>query len=515
MSIFVKHLQQTKVRKTNINSHIVMDLFLILVILLITSCTPQINNAYPADSQPTQRLSNTQVVRLADTPTPIPNLTAILTSSPFMLLTSTQAVNTSPSLTFLPDADAYAKESKPSTNYGNKPTLIVGGGSDPDESFIRFTVTKLSGTVQSALLRLHTTTNGSNNGPAVYATSISWSEEEIAWNKSPIPSGEALDNKGSIKTETWVEYNVTAAVKGNGMFSFVLIGDSKDAVTFSSRESEAPPELVITFTPNLAPTPTLAPGDVTFVGAGEISMCTNDNDELTAKLLDGIPGTVFTTGDNAYPDGKYDQFINCYDPTWGRHKDRTFPVPGNHDYHTSNATAYYQYFNNIPSYYAYDLGSWRIYALNSEIGVAEGSKQVRWLQVDLAIHPSHCILAYWNQPRWSSGTTHGSSLQMQTLWQILYEGGAELVLNGYEHNYERFMPMNIEGQPDPLGLREIVVGTGGGTLDPFGAPLSTTEVRNDSTYGVLKLTLRSNSYDWQFIPVAGSTFTDGGSTECH
>jgi hypothetical protein len=153
--------------------------------------------------------------------------------------------------------------------------------------------------------------------------------------------------------------------------------------------------------------------------------------------------------------------------------------------------------------------------LNTEIGIGEDSSQLKWLQADLAVNPRKCVLAYWHEPRWSSGSTHGNSLGKRTLWQTLYDVGAELVLNGHEHIYERFTPMDAEGQPDPLGLREIVIGTGGGPLYPLGPALPTTEVRNNSTYGVLKLTLHADSYDWEFVPVAGSTFTDSGSTQCH
>jgi Predicted phosphohydrolases len=252
-----------------------------------------------------------------------------------------------------------------------------------------------------------------------------------------------------------------------------------------------------------------------FVGAGDISSCTNNNDEATSKLLDAIPGTVFAAGDNAYIDGSYTEYINCYDPTWGRHKARTKPIPGNHDYQTSGAAGYFQYFNNVPAYYAFNLGSWRIYALNSELSVTATSTQVTWLQDDLAANPSQCVLAYWHKPRWSSGSNHGSNSAMQTLWQVLYNAGAELVINGHEHNYERFAEMNASGAVVSQGLREFVVGTGGNSHYPFGTALSTSQVRNSSTYGVLKLTLRSGGYDWQFVPVAGSTFTDSGSGSCH
>jgi hypothetical protein len=318
-----------------------------------------------------------------------------------------------------------------------------------------------------------------------------------------------------------VEYDVTALVTDSGTFSFVLVADSNDGVVFSSRQGDQPPQLMLTLRGGNASTavPTViaagATDDIILVGAGDISECDSDNDELTAQLLDAIPGTVFTTGDNAYNSGTMDEYINCYCPTWGRHKDRTQPVPGNHEYRTEGAAGYFQYFNNVPSYYAYDLGSWRIYALNSEIDVSENSSQVTWLKTDLAANPNQCVLAYWHQPRWSSGSHHGSDEDYQTLWQIFYEADAELILNGHEHNYERFAEMNAEGAAASPGLREIVVGTGGRDLYDFDSSLPASEIRNDSTYGVLKLTLRADGYDWEFVPVAGSTFTDSGSTDCH
>jgi acid phosphatase type 7 len=254
---------------------------------------------------------------------------------------------------------------------------------------------------------------------------------------------------------------------------------------------------------------------VVLAGAGDISSCDNDNDEATAKLLDSIPGTVFALGDNVYIDGTYSDFINCYHPTWGRHKDRTKPVPGNHEYFTPEAAGFFKYFDTFSEYYAYDLGAWRVYALNSEIDVSPTSAQVRWLINDLAANPKRCVLAYWHQPLWSSRYEDGSDSVYGTLWKILHDSGAELVINGHIHNYERFTEMNAEGAVASPGLREIVVGTGGVNLDGYVTRLSTTEVRNASTYGILKLTLSPTSYTWEFIPIAGQTFTDSGRTNCH
>jgi Calcineurin-like phosphoesterase len=254
---------------------------------------------------------------------------------------------------------------------------------------------------------------------------------------------------------------------------------------------------------------------VVLVGAGDIASCSYTTDTATARLLDSISGTVFTTGDNVYPNGTYTQYMDCYHPTWGRHKSRTKPVPGNHEYNTSGAAGYFRYFSNTGSYYAYNLGDWRVYALNSNIDVSATSSQVTWLKNDLAANPKRCVLAYWHHPRWSSGSHYGNNSKYQALWKTLYDAGAELVLNGHEHNYERFKQMNASGSAVSQGLREIVVGTGGAALYGFGTIRSTSEVRNSSTHGVLKLTLSSTSYSWKFVPVAGKTFTDSGTTNCH
>jgi len=269
-----------------------------------------------------------------------------------------------------------------------------------------------------------------------------------------------------------------------------------------------------------SPRPALAQGsDPVFVGAGDISNCSHNNDEATAKLLDGIAGTVFTLGDNVYPDGAPAEFTNCYGPTWGRHKDRTRPAPGNHDYHTAGASGYYNYFGasaGDPSkgYYSYNLGAWHIISLNSEVGYAAGSAQEQWLRADLAANKSMCTLAYWHHPRFSSGN-HGNSTRSQAFWQALYDYGADVVLSGHDHTYERFGLQNPSAQADSTrGIREFVVGTGGAGLYPFPTIQPNSQVRNNTTFGVLKLTLHATSYDWQFVPIAGQTFTDSGTSNC-
>ena len=466
------------------------------------------------------------VITLAGGSTPTMDSTTATVASPSETATSGASAPSDP-IFITAEADARVSQSEPTTNFGDGSTLRSDGAGDSEyESFLRFTVPGEAGPVQSARLRVYVTNNGTDNGPAVYTTDNAWEENSITWDNRPGRTSDALDNKDSLGTNSWVEYDVTLSVTGSGTFSFVLVADSSDGVVFSSREGDQPPQLVLNSTggntstavPTVHTIPTVAAtllaDEPVLVGAGDISECNSNNDELTAQLLDTIPGTVFTTGDNAYGEGTLEEYNNCYGPTWGRHKERTKPTPGNHEY-ISGAEGYFQYFDNIPEYYAYNLGSWRIYALNSEIDVSLSSPQMVWLVEDLAANPSQCVLAYWHQPRWSSGSHHGSDEDYHALWQILYEAGAELVINGHEHNYERFAEMNTQGAVSSSGLREIVVGTGGRDLYEFDSPLPASEVRDNSAYGVLKVTLHANSYAWEFIPIPGSTFTDSGSTNCH
>lgn len=259
-----------------------------------------------------------------------------------------------------------------------------------------------------------------------------------------------------------------------------------------------------------------APGDPVLVGAGDISTCTNAGDTKTAALIEDIAGTVFTAGDNAYEDGTLEQFQTCYDPTWGAFLDRTRPTPGNHDYHTPGADGYFTYFGSRAGepgegWYAYDLGDWRIYALNSNCsdvgGCGAGSPQRAWLKADLAANPRRCVLAYWHHPRFSSGF-HGNSPQVKGFWTALYQAGADVIINGHDHDYERFARQKPSGERASDGIREFVVGTGGDDRRPFANIKANSQVRNASTWGVLKLTLHATSYDFEFVPQAGRTFTD-------
>ncbi|MBI3745692.1 MAG: metallophosphoesterase [Chloroflexi bacterium] len=286
-----------------------------------------------------------------------------------------------------------------------------------------------------------------------------------------------------------------------------------------SRSAEPPPT-----SPPPSAVPTAVPAIL--VGAGDIASCSSSGDEATAALLAGLAGTdgtVFTAGDNVYDNGTAREFHDCYAPTWGSELARTLPAPGNHDYNTAHAAGYFAYFGGTAGdpgegWYARDVGAWRIYVLNSNCwavgGCGAGSAQEQWLRADLAANPRACVLAIWHQPRFSSGE-HGSSTATSALWQALADAGAEIVVNGHDHDYERFAPQTVDGAADPKGLVEFVVGTGGRSHYAFRTTAANSVIRNGDTYGVIDFTLYPASWSFSFVPVEGGTFTDAGSGTCH
>jgi hypothetical protein len=256
-------------------------------------------------------------------------------------------------------------------------------------------------------------------------------------------------------------------------------------------------------------------------GAGTASNC--HMKATSDLLLDGVD-VVAALGDLQYETGSYDKFLASYDKSWGRVKAITRPAAGNHEYQTAGAAGYYQYFGAAagdPSkgYYSYDVGAWHVVVLNSNCGAVggcgAGQPQETWLRANLAANPSSCTLAYWHHPRYSSGD-HGNHVWMTPLYQALYDGGVDVALTGHDHDYERFAPQNASGVLDQQrGIRQFVVGSGGKNHYAFGAIEPNSEARNNDTYGVLKLTLHSSSYDWDFVPEAGKTYDDRGTGSCH
>lgn len=288
----------------------------------------------------------------------------------------------------------------------------------------------------------------------------------------------------------------------------VLIGKKSGSVLVTAAVDGAAPTAEVIVAPGI------------LVGAGDIASCESTDDEETASLLDAIAGTVFTAGDNVYEHGTYDEYLTCYDPSWGRHRPRTRPAPGNHEYMTGNAQGYFQYFasaagDSSRGYYSYDLASWHIIVLNSTIDVRQGSAQERWVRADLAAHPSQCALAYWHFPRFSSGF-QGNHPEMSAIWQALYDAGVDVVVSGHDHDYERFSPQTASGQIDwTQGIREFVVGTGGKSHLPFQNTVPNSEVRDETTFGVLLFKLFDDHYEWKFLPTRPNGFTDSGQAFCH
>src|SRR2546421_5970289 len=260
------------------------------------------------------------------------------------------------------------------------------------------------------------------------------------------------------------------------------------------------------------------------VGAGNIATCGGEDDEATARLLDAIPGTVVTLGDNAFPHGTLADYTNCYDPSWGRHKPRTYATLGNHEYDTGNANGAFDYFGARAGsrglgYYSFDLGPGTVMVLTDTTAFGRGSAQDRGLVGDLAANTKRCTLAMWHVPLFLSSNFDGYTVNddRRPLWDRLYAARADVVLNGHVHHYERFAPMRPDGARDDVGgIREINVGTGGESMDE----VSTVAIHPNSevrgfTFGVLKVPLEDGGYTWEFVPVAGGTFTDSGPGACH
>jgi acid phosphatase type 7 len=271
---------------------------------------------------------------------------------------------------------------------------------------------------------------------------------------------------------------------------------------------------------------------VTVYAAGDIARCAYPDPAysgaaataatVAAGLAQDPQAVVLVLGDLTYPRGAAKEFADCYAPTWGRFKDRTWPAPGNHEYYTPDAKPYFAWWGARAGrgYYSFELGTWHIISLDSNLTPAQHAAQLDWLRADLAAHPAHCTLAYWHHPLYSSGG-HGSVPKMRDAWQLLYDAGAELVLSGHDHDYERFAPQDANGRLDPArGIRQFVVGTGGAYPTPFLLTVAHSEVRDSNRTGVLRLRLYAGGYGWEFVESTrlssfGVAPPDRGSAACH
>jgi len=305
--------------------------------------------------------------------------------------------------------------------------------------------------------------------------------------------------------------------------TLILLFGMVSIVGRSAGSAAATPRATAT-QPAIASTPTASSplADPVLVGAGDIADCDLESGAATAALLDTIEGTVFTAGDNAYPNGSAAQFQDCYAPTWGRHLARTRPAAGNHDWETKDLAGYREYFGAAAgpegaSWYSYELGAWHVIVLDSDctfVGCLPDSSQGRWLQADLDASKATCTLAVWHHPRFSSGE-HGNDATVWPFWDALYRADADVVVNGHDHDYERFGPQDPAGREDKArGLREFVVGTGGAVLRGFTTVAAHSEVRLANTLGVIRFVLHPTSYEWSFIETSGEV-ADSGNGACH
>lgn len=446
--------------------------------------------------------------------------------------------------------DTSLSENAPTTLHGSNATLYADGdepsGSGRDISaLIRWELSSIpSGSIIDAVTVTVRVNNATTNTYPLYALTRDWSEGSATWQKATSTTGwEVAGAKGVSDRNGTVLGSLTASGTGTYSITFNSAGlarvqqwvdtpasnfgiilastSNTDGVDLASREAST-----VSYRPKLSVTyrPPGGAGDPILLAAGDIGNCGTSADTETGRLLDQLPGTIAVLGDIAYSSGTASEFANCFDPVWGRHKSRMRPSPGNHEYITSGASGYYGYFGALaadPSkgYYSYDLGNWHIVVLNSNCsavgGCGAGSPQEQWLRQDLAAHPRACTLAYWHHPRFSSGD-HGNNTAVQPLWKALDDAGAEIVLAGHDHNYERWKPQDAAGNLKANGITSFVVGTGGTSLRPFvTAQPANSAVRDASTWGLLKLTLHASSYDWEFVSISGQTFTDTGSANCH
>jgi hypothetical protein len=326
-----------------------------------------------------------------------------------------------------------------------------------------------------------------------------------------------MEHAGRRSRATTRTTTVAAIVICAGVFSQCSGGAPGTPPSAPSPTIPGPPTVP---SPNPTPPPPIAPQ--VFSGAGDIARCNEGNAAGVSRLFDTIGGTIFTLGDNAYMNGTSREYRDCYEPTWGRHKYRTYPTPGNHEYGTPGALPYFEYFGTNAGpfgrgYYSYPVGVWHVISLNSEIPTGPGSAQAAWLQSELELNSStRCTLAYWHKPVVSSGP-NGDHPHMRHFFNMLYDAGAEIILNGHDHLYERFAPQDGNGRFDPvLGVRQFTVGTGGVVLYDFLRVSKPNSERQIKAHGILKLTLMADSYLWEFLPVSGSSAEyDSGMGVCH
>ena len=445
---------------------------------------------------------------------------------------SESAVAATTTTTVTASADSYVRSDVPSANYGSA-TSVQADASPVTNGYLKFQVTGLTGRVTNATVRLFSRSTGTTVLRLWSVADTSWTEGGLTYANAPA-IGASAGATGALTAGAWVEADVTTTVPGNGVYSFALTTGATAVRLVDSREAANPPQLVLQTSddPVLVVGGDVAcdPADPDFNGgAGTPGHC---HQQATAALIGQIqPAAVLMLGDGQYNSGSLAEYNASYDPSWGQYKAITRPTVGNHDFGTSGAGGYFQYFGDLATplqpgctsacngYYSFDVGTWHIVNLNTECarmtggaGCATGSAQDTWLEADLAAHPNQCTLVFGHRPRWSSNSF--ASPDVAPLIDDMYAAGVDLYVTGHAHSYERFAPQNPAGQADPNGVRQFVVGTGGDNFSGFGTVLPNSQVRKTSIFGVMTLALHPGSYDWSFVADPGTPWSDSGSDTC-
>ena len=461
------------------------------------------------------------------------------------------------------EATSVSSKSKPEIS--NLELIVKKSKNSETRTFLKFNVGFISGQVLYAKVLLRST-RSSGYGGELREAGV-WPGGTIAWDNKPTIINfnlSAISEVGRVASNTYYEWDVLSIVNGDGnedgVYSFALTCDSCSS-RYESDEASMVPYLVIVVADESIVAPSVVLDGPVLVGAGDIARCGTtvpSGDQQTADLVNELlsrgyeSDVVFVAGDGAYPNGAYEDYINCYEPSWGQLQlpwNKIKPSPGNHDYHTTNAEGYFTYFGDsavdtysglYDGYYSYNIppcsselaigcpGSWHVVSLNSNCaeigGCGLGSPQNDWLRADLVDARkagAMCIVAYLHHTPLSSGP-HGSNSTTQPLMAALYDYRADILVAAHDHTYERFMPQDANGVPDlDYGVRLFVVGTGGASLYRFQTPVANSQARYNYLNGVLMLTLHPTSYDWEFIPVTISNpepaevFSDEGSAWCH
>jgi hypothetical protein len=409
--------------------------------------------------------------------------------------------------------DTFVDETRALQSFGTARELLAGNSAGL-VSYIKFDAGGLDGEPRRAVLWLNTRRGESAELEVFAIEDGAWGEQTNA-NQAPERPIRSVKAANPATNGSWTGIDVTPLLGNGRIVSLGVTTSDTGVVEFGSRESgPAAPRLTVEIDPVL-------------FAAGDIAHCVwhRQGPYVTAALLESQPGIIAVMGDLAYDNGSPGEFAECFDPAWGHLKPRLRPALGNHEYGLGTAFGYFDYFGEEIAgdpdrgYYSYKLGWWHVIVLNSNCwaigGCQAGSVQERWLREDLAAHPAMCTVAYMHHPLFSSGH-EGGLAEVRPLWQAMFEAGVDLVLAGHDHNYERFAPLTPDGTLDPQrGIRQFVVGTGGGPPEALKQAQPHSEARASDLDGVLKLTLRPSTYEWEFIAQPGKDFRDAGSGTCN